>query len=143
VISVPNLLQIMKQASFDAVEEGKPVNLVYGVVEKVSPLEVRVDQKLLLTKNFLVLTRNVMDYDVEMEFSHETELSGAYEHKHSVSTSGGSGASDTNKQPSHKHEYRGKKTYHVLNGLHVGERVVMIRMQGGQRFLILDRIGGV
>ncbi len=140
---MPNLLQIMKQASSDAIEAGKPVNLIYGVVEKVSPLEIRVDQKLLLTKGFLVLTRNVMDYDVEMEVSHETELSGAYEHKHSVSTSGGSGTSDTNKQPSHQHVYKGKKTYHVLNGLRAGEKVVMIRMQGGQRFLILDRMEGI
>lgn len=35
----------------------------------------------------------------------------------------------------------GGKLVDVLNALKVGEAVVMLRMQGGQRYLILDRIG--
>ncbi|WP_324824983.1 DUF2577 domain-containing protein [Sinanaerobacter sp. ZZT-01] len=138
---MPNLLQIMKQASSDAFEEGKPVNLVYGTVQNTNPLEILVEQKLLLEEPFLVCARNVTNYDVEMEMLHETELSGAYEHSHSVSTSGGSGTTNTNREPAHKHEYKGKKKYRVLNGLQSGEKVIMIRMQGGQRFIVLDRIG--
>ena len=30
----------------------------------------------------------------------------------------------------------------VLGGLRVGEEVIMLRVQGGQRFIVLDRIGG-
>lgn len=33
------------------------------------------------------------------------------------------------------------KYVEVLNGLKVGETVVLIRQQGGQRYLVLDRIG--
>ncbi|MEA4988928.1 MAG: DUF2577 domain-containing protein [Anaerovorax sp.] len=138
---MPNLLQIMKQASADAIEEGKPVNLVYGTVQNTDPLRILVEQKLLLEEPFIICSRNVTDHDVKMEVSHETEFSGAYAHQHSVSTSGGSGTSDTDKEPPHKHEYKGKKTYRILNGLRIGEKVIMIRMQGGQRFIVLDRIG--
>lgn len=34
-----------------------------------------------------------------------------------------------------------KKKIKVLNGLKVGERVVLIRLEGGQSFLVSDRVG--
>lgn len=109
VIFLPDMIRIIKQASAEAIEEGKPVNLVYGVVENAEPLEIRIDQKLLLKGGFLVLTRNVTDYEVQMSSPPLTTVDGA--------------------------------GFRVLNSLKKGERVVMARMQGGQRFIVLDRIG--
>lgn len=114
---MPNMVSIIKQASAEAIEQGKPVNLIYGVVETANPLAIRVDQKLLLQSNFLVLCRQVTDYEVTMEVDHTTEQESA-----------------------HNHGYLGKKTFKVLNGLKAGEKVMMIRMQGGQRFVVLDRV---
>ena len=41
---------------------------------------------------------------------------------------------------SHKHSYSGKKKFTVHNGLKKGEKVVMIKLQGGQKFVVLDRV---
>lgn len=40
---------------------------------------------------------------------------------------------------SHKHNVRGKKKITVHNALKKGEKVVMIKLQGGQKFIVLDR----
>lgn len=40
---------------------------------------------------------------------------------------------------SHSHSYKGKKKFTVHNGLKKGEKVVMIKLQGGQKFIVLDR----
>lgn len=41
---------------------------------------------------------------------------------------------------SHLHNVAGRKRMRVYNGLHKGEKVVLLRMRGGQKYLVLDRI---
>jgi hypothetical protein len=41
---------------------------------------------------------------------------------------------------SHLHNIAGRKKIRVYNGLHKGEKVVLLRMRGGQKYLVLDRI---
>ncbi len=36
-----------------------------------------------------------------------------------------------------------KRTMRIYNGLKVGESVIMIRLFGGQNFLVIDRVGGM
>ena len=40
----------------------------------------------------------------------------------------------------HKHSYKGRKKFTVHNALKKGEKVVMIKLQGGQKFVVLDRV---
>lgn len=40
----------------------------------------------------------------------------------------------------HSHGYTGKKKFLVHNGLRNGEKVILLRFQKGQRFLVLDRV---
>jgi hypothetical protein len=40
----------------------------------------------------------------------------------------------------HLHNIAGRKWMRVYNGLHKGEKVVLLRMRGGQKYLVLDRI---
>lgn len=139
---MPNMVQIIKQAATEATEAGKPVNILYGDVVSADPLKIKIDQKLILDKTFLVLTRGVTDYEVEATVSHQTGAAGAHSHGHSVTTDKGKGSTDLHVEPDHTHSYSGKKVFQIHSGLKAGERVVMLRMQGGQRFLVLDRIGG-
>ena len=60
------LLEVIKQAALDAVRESMPVEVVVGTVESASPLQIRLDQKTLLDEDFLILTREVKDYKVDM-----------------------------------------------------------------------------
>lgn len=40
----------------------------------------------------------------------------------------------------HSHGYSGKKKFFIHNGLRKGEKVILLRFQKGQRFLVIDRV---
>lgn len=113
----------------DAVNASRPTDLVFGKVISESPLKIKVDQKLILSTAQLVLARDVTDYEIEMEPnpSHWTETT--------------SGGSDLALFASHKHEYKGRKKFIVYNALKKDEEVIMVRMSGGQKYVVIDRIG--
>jgi hypothetical protein len=104
----------------------KPADVVLGEVVSVEPLEVKIDQKLILSKEFLVLSRNVTDFEIDMTVDHVTEFR--------------EGGVSYALFESHNHEYKGKKSFKVHNALKLGEKVIMLRMQGGQQFYIIDRV---
>ena len=66
------LLKTLKKAAVEAVEATKPVQVCYGKVTGTSPLKILVDQKLTLGEGQLVLTRNVIDYEMDISVSHWT-----------------------------------------------------------------------
>ncbi|HAT4372217.1 DUF2577 domain-containing protein [Clostridioides difficile] len=83
-----DLLQIIKKAAMDAVETSNPIRIVFGIIESISPLKVKIEQKLSIDDFFLIQTETFKRY--------------------------------TDKK--------------------VGDKLVLIRMQGGQQYLILDRM---
>lgn len=132
------LVNLIKQVAVNAVGAGKPVEIVFGKVIGVLPLKIQIEQKMTLSEAQLVLCRNVTEYTVEMTVDHYTE--NETEHTHDVQdTYTGGGASGPTQ---HLHAYKGRKKFTVHNGLAVGEEVVLFRQQGGQRFVVLDRVGG-
>lgn len=120
-----DIIRAIRKIVLDAVSAQKLTTVVYGTVESVEPLKVRVDQKLLLEQEQLKLTRMVMDHEVEMTVDHVTEkreggsLAAAYE--------------------AHDHEYKGRKKFLIHNGLIIDDKVTMIRAHGGQQYLIIDK----
>lgn len=66
-----NAVELVKKAAVEAVEAGKPVNLLFGTVISASPLKIQVDQKAIYTEKMLVLTRNVTDYEVDITVSQQ------------------------------------------------------------------------
>lgn len=40
------------------------------------------------------------------------------------------------------HDIEGTKQMTIHNHLEKGEEVILLRMQGGQKYIVLDRIGG-
>lgn len=122
------LLKVIKEAAIEAVDASRPVKLMFGKVESISPLTIVVEQKKRLTSEFLVLCREVTDYDVEMTVDHMTEKM----------QGGGKDPSFTG----HAHPYKGRKVFTVHKGLQVGEVVAVLQMQGGQKYLVIDRVVG-
>lgn len=104
----------------------KPTDYCLGVVETVSPLSIRIDQKDILTEEFLILTDLVRDFSVDITVSHTTE-----------NRAGGGGYAEF---ASHNHDYKGRKKIIVHNGLSVGESVILIQQAGGQEFIVLSRL---
>ena len=54
-----NLIETIKKISQGAEEASAPSDVLYGIVTNISPLEITVEQKLVLTQEFLILTKNV------------------------------------------------------------------------------------
>lgn len=125
-LSSNTLVKAVKRAAIEAVQASKPMAMILGVVASSNPLKISVDQKLTLTEAQLMLTNSVRDYTVEMTVDHSTE-----------STSGGSGDSAYS---SHSHAYKGRKKFTVHLGLKEGEKVLLLRCDGGQKFIVLDRV---
>lgn len=131
-----NLLKMIKRSAVDAVNASKPADVVFGKVISEKPLKIQIDQKLILTSAMLVLTRNVTEFKVKMTVDHQTE---DFTHTHVIHDSfSGGGSAETE---THHHAYKGKKEFLVHNGLKNGEEVLLIRQSGGQKYIVIDRIG--
>jgi len=125
------LMKTIKRASVQAMKAEKPVEVCFGRVTETSPLKILVDQKMTLGKSQLVLTRNVMDYKTSISGSNIQNYyyEGSMEHSETVPV-----------DPPHVHAV-GKVKITVHNGLVVGDEVILIRQQGGQKYIVVDRIG--
>ena len=122
-----DLIGIMKTAALEAMEAGKPVKVMFGVVQKINPLKIMVEQKLPLTEEFLILTEAVKDHEHEITLlDWQTE-----------NASGGGGDSAF---AAHAHQIVGRKKIIIHNALQVGEKVMLLAMQGGQKFIVVDRV---
>ena len=148
-----DFLRLIKKAATEAVEASKPCNLVFGTVTSTSPLKINVEQKMTLTSAQLVLSRNVTDYKVNIEIDDATENGGDIDLTHNHSYSGTTGSSNSHSHSYsgttdeggninivHSHEIKGTKEITVKSALVVGDEVLMIRMQGGQKYIVIDRV---
>ena len=131
------LNKLISRVACGAFAASKPTGVFFGTVTSIVPLVITVDAKHVLTNEFLILSRNVTNHWVDMTVDHLTE--DETEHTHAViDTYTGGGASIPTE---HKHKYTGRKRYFVHNALILGERVILIREQGGQRYIVTDRVG--
>jgi len=71
-----------------------------------------------------------------MTVNHATE---SHTHAHSYIDDSLTRTTETN---THSHAYTGTKAFTVHNKLKAGDNVVLLRVQGGQKFVILDVVGG-
>ncbi len=138
-------VKTIKAAAAEAVESGKPVNVFFGEVQAVNPLKINVEQKLLLGESQLVLTRNVTDFDIMVTMNWETGDATEEGRSHTLEglDSRGGGTSQTPPETTlkHNHSLSGQKQITIHNSLEVGEEVVLIRQQKGQKYFVVDRIG--
>ena len=132
MLDAHDLLKVIKKAAVMAVEHENPTTLITGKVVGVAPLKISLVEDLVLSTLQLILTRNVTDFTVAMTMDHLCE---EVEHTHQMLGNNGS-----IKPHTHTHGYKGNKTFTVHNALTMGEEVVLIRMQGGQKYLVVDRV---
>jgi len=95
-----SLVNLIKQASMGAFESSNPVAVMFGTVTKANPLEVNVEQKFTLTRDFLVLTERLTEY--------KTTIAG--------------------------------QEIVIRKGLQAGDKVILLRVQGGQQYIVWDRV---
>lgn len=94
------LVSLIKQASMGAYNASNPVAVMFGTVTKTNPLEVNVEQRFTLTRDFLVLTERLTEYRTTVD---------------------------------------GNEII-IRRGLQAGDKVLLLRIQGGQQYVVLDRV---
>lgn len=146
------LVEHMKQAALGVTDSISPVNILFGWVISTSPLEINVEQRMVLGASQLVLCKHLTNYTVNVEVSWTTNSRLGGEDNELKIT----GNTDTGGDPPHEHSgetlviepsklghshtVNGVKSMTIMNALQPGEQVVLMRMQGGQKFLVMDRV---
>ena len=131
-----DLTKAIQKTATEAVESTKPVNILFGKVINESPLKINVEQRMVLSEEQLILTRNVMDYTVSITAGNIQD----YYFK--------SGEYGTETEPVLKDHPELKHTHAIdeipitiRNALTKGEDVILIRQQEGQKYVVIDRLG--
>lgn len=136
------LVKLIKQAALEAVNASKPANMVFGTVISANPLQIQTEQKLPLTAAQLVLSRNVTDHTVFVSFDWTDEPAGSHEHPYSGDDDTScSGTTDTAGSHSHQIVSSESKTLTIHNRLKAGDKVILMQVSGGQKYIVIDRIG--
>ena len=128
------IIDIIKRASMDANNASNPTSLKYGTVTNVNPLEITISSTFKLPTELLIVPEQLTDHTVEVTMNWGTT---EYTHTHPIHdsfTGGGSADPDT-----HSHNVTGRKSITIHNALKVGDRVTLIREQGGRKYFVLDR----
>lgn len=118
---MPDLVESMKKAAIDSMNAAQPTAIMVGTVIQEDPIKIQIDQKLILEKGQLFLSRNVTDFETKLQISWNT-------------------GSATAAGESHSHTVSGEKKIKVINHLLEGEKVILIRQSGGQKFIVMDRV---
>lgn len=113
---------------------GKPSDysdVVYGTVISPKPLKVQLSNNMVLTNDFIVLGKHIGKFKLQgnaiMKGSADMNFDGK-EGKATITKS--------------ELEFKKKKMYIEFdNSLEKGDKVTMIRLDGGQQFYLFERIG--
>ncbi len=114
-----DILTIIKRAAIEAVESRKPVRICFGQVVQAEPLRIMIDQKLTLEGSQLVVPEALREHEILLEADDETDFAG---------------------EDLHSHALTGIKRVKLLCALETGERVILMRMDGGQRYIVAGRL---
>lgn len=136
-----SLLELIKTTAMAAFNASNPVNIVLGTVIGAKPLKIEIHSKLILTDEFLLVAEHLT--------RHERIASIQYEHPKSFTKNQ---IGDDIKQTSSKRQNQGESTavpyekYEmkylkliIEDGLKEGDKVVLHRIQGGQKYFVSDR----
>ncbi len=118
------LLETIKVAGMQAVDSTNPVNLLFATVLSVEPVSVKVDQRFTLTSEFLIVPERLIRHEIDITHAHQ------YQDQ--------SGSSTSNRTTN-------TALYPIVirTGLMVGDSVLLLRVQGGQKYVILDKVVNV
>lgn len=146
-----NIAELIKEIATKAVDASNPVAYYYGTVLAVSPLQIKVSQNLILSEEFLVVPKSLTNYEISIYIDTSTENTKTNtKHTHLINYSDDTINGSTQKNVeseigefdnTHAHKLKGVKNITFYNALKVGEKVILARAQGGQEFIIIDKVG--
>lgn len=143
--SVENIKKLIEAT----VKSSMPSGIYFGTVTSENPLTVLVEQKITLTDKQLILSRNVTDFETEISFDNpdtaqpltikNLTVSGAIKEN---------GATEQKEIDQLKADIKCSANYSekvkhkvtVYNALKHGDMVILFRVQGGQKYIVSDRV---
>ncbi|RCX22596.1 uncharacterized protein DUF2577 [Fontibacillus phaseoli] len=105
----------IRKLGSEAVGAGNPVAVLFGTVTRAHPLEVNVDQRFTFDEDFLILTESLQRYELDLKHTHL--LPGSEATKEAL----------TDKIV-------------IRAGLQKGDVVLLLRVQGGQKYVVWDKV---
>lgn len=121
-----SLGEVIKKMAVGANDASAPTSVLFGTVTSAEPLEITVEQKLKLTKEFLVLTKNVKDYTVDISVNCNTETEQLKIEQEDIDLT-------------HNHKITGRKQITIHNALKIGDDVILLQQQRANNFIVLDK----
>ena len=112
-----DFLNAIKKAAIDAVDAKKPVRIEVGTVVESNPLKVQLSQKMVLSSMQLMIPRHLTNHKATMTYNFD--CSETLEHSHTI---------------------KGTTEVTIDNSLKVGDKVLLIRQDGGQKYVIFDKV---
>ncbi|APC83697.1 DUF2577 domain-containing protein [Clostridium botulinum] len=111
------MMDTIKKASMGAVGAGKPVEITFGEVINAEYLKIKVDQKLILDRDFFIIPESLIRYEIDLKHTH-TYINNSIESNLNTSLD----------------------KLLIREGLKQGDKVLLLRIQGGQQYVILDKV---
>ena len=119
------LINLIKRAALDAVDNTKPCDLKYGLVISVDPLLIKITDNFIIPESMLTVPEHLKNRKVKVSILQEDEWE----------------TEPSELEPIHDHDIViNEKKVFMHGGLKFGDRVVLINHAGGQHFLILCRL---
>ena len=131
MLNSSDFVKVIKKSAIEAVKNSKPTDIFYGTVQSISPLTIFIDQKLILSEKFLIIPESLTDYETEISFD-DSSIKQVFTTWDMEETSESSPS-----KISFKEKIKHKIT--VYNSLKTGEKVILLRQQGGQKYMVIDR----
>lgn len=107
----------MKKAALDAVYAEKPVRIEVGTVLAESPLKVQIGQKIVLSSMQLIVPQHLTNHKVQIQYNFNCK-----------------------ENLEHKHDINGSTEITINNSLKNGDKVLLIRQDGGQKYIVFDKV---
>jgi hypothetical protein len=118
-----DLIPLIKQAAKNMIDNEQLCDLRYGRVVSTSPLKVKVTDQFIIPSSLLIVPQHLTNYKVNVNVGWTT---------------------NENDEPEtvdpHDHDISGTKTMTIYNALQIGDKVALLRKQGGNSYFILDRV---
>lgn len=150
-LDAQRLVELMKQVARMVGDESAPFSFCLGKVltpatdgTKVDGLRVQVSQKLILGDKQLILTNAVRDYEVKLTTKGDDKTAVICTPENDAHYTGTAMLTTGTPSPpdfaNHNHAYAGDKWFKVNLKLKAGESVLLLRIDGGQKYIVLDRV---
>lgn len=144
------LVKVLQELIKQSIDVNKFSDITYGEVVSDEPVKIKLNDIITLEPENIILTNAVVDHEIDVTvdwYTEEFDVDPNGGHSHDYIDKGMFNIPNNAKtmphtigKPNHKHEIKNKKKMIVHNKLKVGEKVLLLKAYGGQKYVVWDRL---